>query len=391
MYWQDRMAKSQQKLTSKSIAETEKQLIKYYNKAMKSVIDDFEQTYQKLLDTITDERQPTPADLYKLDKYWQLQGQLRQKLQSLGDKQAVLFSKNFEQQFKDIYNAIALSDTDNFFSSMDEQGAKQMINQVWCADGKSWSNRVWDNTDKLQQALNDNLINCVVSGKKTSQLKDILQEQFKVSYNRADSLVKTEMAHIQTQAAQQRYKDAGITEFEVWADEDERRCDVCGKLHEKRFSINARVPVPVHPRCRCCIIPVVEPNNQLVVKDNRKQLVPVKKQLLTLQNNSDNIISNEWKKGKFRDVKAEERHKKHLSEYGDITFEEYVQGAKKLLSSSIGNNIDGFENNAGATYRYDIIKNDFAVGKDGIIFTRFKPIDGKSYWEAIKNEELKQK
>lgn len=258
MYWQDRMAKSQQKLTSKSIAETEKQLIKYYNKAMKSVIDDFEQTYQKLLDTITDERQPTPADLYKLDKYWQLQGQLRQKLQSLGDKQAVLFSKNFEQQFKDIYNAIALSDTDNFFSSMDEQGAKQMINQVWCADGKSWSNRVWDNTDKLQQALNDNLINCVVSGKKTSQLKDILQEQFKVSYNRADSLVKTEMAHIQTQAAQQRYKDAGITEFEVWADEDERRCDVCGKLHEKRFSINERVPVPVHPRCRCCIVPVVE-------------------------------------------------------------------------------------------------------------------------------------
>lgn len=255
MYWQDRMAKSQQKLTSKSIAETEKQLIKYYNKAMKSVIDDFEQTYQKLLDTITDERQPTPADLYKLDKYWQLQGQLRQKLQSLGDKQAVLFSKNFEQQFKDIYNATALSDTDNFFSSMDEQGAKQMINQVWCADGKSWSNRVWDNTDKLQQALNDNLIDCVVSGKKTSQLKEILQEQFKVSYNRADSLVRTEMAHIQTQAAQQRYKDAGITEFEVWADEDERRCDVCGKLHEKRFSINERVPVPVHPRCRCCIIP----------------------------------------------------------------------------------------------------------------------------------------
>ena len=80
-----------------------------------------------------------------------------------------------------------------------------MINQIWCADGKSWSNRVWKNTDKLQQALNDNLIHCVLTGKKTTELKNILQNDFNVSYHRADSIVRTEMAHIQTQAAQKRY------------------------------------------------------------------------------------------------------------------------------------------------------------------------------------------
>lgn len=132
-----------------------------------------------------------------------------------------------------------------------------MINQIWCADGKSWSSRIWTNTDKLQQALNDNLIECVVGGKKTTQLKEMLQKDFNVSYNRADSIVRTEMAHIQTQAAQQRYKDSGIQQVEIWADKDERRCDVCGKLHKTKYPVNGAIPLPAHPRCRCCIIPVI--------------------------------------------------------------------------------------------------------------------------------------
>ena len=97
MYWQDRMAKSQQKLTTKSIAQTEKLLINYYTKSMKSVIEEFENTYLKLLATVEAGVDPTPADLYKLSKYWELQGQLKNELQKLGDKQAALLSKQFER------------------------------------------------------------------------------------------------------------------------------------------------------------------------------------------------------------------------------------------------------------------------------------------------------
>jgi SPP1 gp7 family putative phage head morphogenesis protein len=136
--------------------------------------------------------------------------------------------------------------------------AQQMINQIWCADGKSWSQRIWENTELLAETLNEELIHCVVSGKKTTDLKNLLQERFNVSYARADMLVRTELAHIQTQAAQKRYEDYGVQEVEIWADEDERRCDVCGDLHEKKYPMGARVPIPAHPNCRCCIVPVVE-------------------------------------------------------------------------------------------------------------------------------------
>ena len=257
IYWAERQAKTQDKLTSKSVKETEEQLQKYYMRSMERVISDFEATYDKLLATIEAGREPTPADLYKLDKYWQIQGQLRDELQKLGNKQAALMSNKFMEQYINIYEAIALQG-EAAFNTVSKETAQQMINQIWCADGKSWSQRIWDNTDKLQQALNDNLIDCVVTGKKTTELKKKLMEQFNVSFSRADSLVRTEMAHIQTQAAQQRYKDYGIKEVEVWVDEDERTCPICAKHEGERYPVNARMPVPFHPRCRCCMIPVIE-------------------------------------------------------------------------------------------------------------------------------------
>ena len=125
------------------------------------------------------------------------------------------------------------------------------------ADGKSWSQRIWENTERLAAELNEGLIHCVATGKKTTELKNILQERFGVSYSRADALVRTEMAHIQTQAAQKRYEDAGVLEVEVWAPKDERQCEVCGELHMKRFPANGPMPIPAHPRCRCCVLPVV--------------------------------------------------------------------------------------------------------------------------------------
>lgn len=256
-YWQDRMADAQTRLTNRSIKQIDKQMRKYYASTMEKTISDFEATYNKILSAIEDGRQPTPADLYKLDKYWQAQAQLRKELQKLGDRQITLLSQQFELNWFDIYYSFGeLGEVT--FSSIDTAMVQQMINEIWCADGKSWSARIWENTQRLAAELNEGLIHCVATGKKTTELKNILQERFGVSYSRADALVRTELAHIQTQAAKKRYEDAGIQEVEIWASKDERQCEICGELHMKRYPVGAAVPVPAHPRCRCCIIPVVE-------------------------------------------------------------------------------------------------------------------------------------
>lgn len=256
-YWQDRYAKAQTNLTKKTTKQVEKQMRKYYSTTMKQVIKDFEDTYIKLLDTIEEGRTPTPADLYKLDKYWQMQAQLREKLQRLGDRQISALSKAFEMNFFDVYYSVAIPGADAF-NTIDDSMVEQLINRVWVADGKSWSERIWNDTELLAETLNEELVNCVVSGKKTSDLKKMLMNRFSVSYSRADALARTELAHIQTEAAKQRYKDYGVKQVEIWADEDERRCEICGKLHQTKYAVGAPVPIPAHPRCRCCIVPVVE-------------------------------------------------------------------------------------------------------------------------------------
>lgn len=256
-YWKDRMAATQETISAKKRKEIDKQIKKYYEKTMQNLISEFEHTYDKVMLQETMGMTPSPALLYKLDNYWKLQGQIKQEMQKLGDKQIALLSKYFETEFFEVYYSIALP-SQKGFSTLSSEMVEQMINQIWAADGVSWSARVWKNTEKLAETLNEELIHCVATGKKTTQLKDALIQRFNVSYSQADTLARTELAHIQTTAAQKRYKDSGITKVQLWADADERRCPKCGKLHKKIYNINEQMPVPVHPRCRCVMIPVIE-------------------------------------------------------------------------------------------------------------------------------------
>lgn len=260
-YWLERMNRTQTKIADKTIKDINKQLKKYYKNTMLKVIDDFEATFDKLLTTVASGQQPTPADLYKLDRYFKMQSLLKDELQKLGDKECMLLSKKFEKEWIDIYNAIALT-SDKSFSTISLHNAKEMINQVWLADGKTWSQRVWGNIEKLSETLNDELIDCVVAGRNSKALKEKLVERFNVSYGQANTLVKTEVAHIQTQSAATRYQDYGLTHYQFWADTDEKTCSKCGNIDGFVFSFNEMQPgvnaPPMHPNDRCTIIPVLE-------------------------------------------------------------------------------------------------------------------------------------
>lgn len=256
-YWINRVNKMQDRVRNKQEKEIERQIKKYYKNAMNKVIEDFESTYNELLTKQNENKEVAIANLYKLDKYWRMQGQLKNELEKLGDKQAKLLSRRFELAFFEVYNSLdILGDTE--FTRIDREGALKLINAIWCADGLDYSQRIWKNTNKLVNRLNEGLVHCVVAGKKTSELKKVLRDEFGVSHSQASNIVQTEMSHIQNTAARQRYLDMGVKEFQVWAKKDERRCSLCGNLHLKKYSINESTPIPAHPRCRCTIIPIVD-------------------------------------------------------------------------------------------------------------------------------------
>lgn len=255
-YWANRIAKNQEKISDKTIKSINYQLQKYYGRTAERVIRDFENVYYKIMKGMEDGKEPTPADLYKLDKYWEAQAQMRRELEKLGNKQIKLLSAAFETNFFEVYYGLALPGV-AAFNTVDKEVVNQLINGIWVADGKQWSQRVWDNTERLAQTLNEELVHIVATGKKNTDLKNVLQERFNVSYHRAETLVRTEVAHIQTEAAKKRYQDYGIEYVEVLVDPDDRTCELCKALMGKKFKTTETPPLPVHPNERCCLVPVI--------------------------------------------------------------------------------------------------------------------------------------
>ena len=282
-YWKKRMLEAQKNWTDKDIDAINKQLLHYFRVASSSIIKEFEAVYDKVLAQAEEGKPITPADLYKLDRYYQMQAQSNKVLQTLGDKTASLLEDRFEQEYKHIYSSLATDEdgkavkasiSDKAFSTVDKQVAKQVANQIWCADGKNWSQRIWKNLNNLQQTLNDGLIECVVTGKKTSELKKRLMERFSVTYSQAENIVRTEMAHVETQAALDRYKSSGTQKIRIIVDPDERTCDVCAKWDDKIVDISeahtGKNCPPFHPRCRCAVAAVVEDKKEKAQEDINK-------------------------------------------------------------------------------------------------------------------------
>lgn len=263
-YWAKRQAEIQEALANKSEKKIKQQLMKYYGTSAKRVIENFERVYNKLLAQQAEGKEITPADLYKLDSYWAAQAQLRNELQKLGEKQVSLLTKEFEIMFFEVYYSIAPEGL-QAFNTIDAAAAQQMINAIWLADGKNFSQRIWGNTERLIESLNEQLILTVTTGKKTTDLKKSLQERFGVSYSRANTLVRTELAHVQTMAAKQRYEDYGLKYYEILGNDDDscgNHSVDCHKMDGKRFSyaemnVGVNAP-PFHPNCRCAIVPIVE-------------------------------------------------------------------------------------------------------------------------------------
>lgn len=97
---------------------------------------------------------------------------------------------------------------------------------------------------------------------------------------------------------------------------------------------------------------------------------------------SDKIIDRKWLKANFSTQKKYDRHiEKHLSEYGDITPEDYLNTARDLLAAPLSNDIEGFISKDGFLFKYKISTNDFTIGRpDGKISTLYKPIKGYDQW-----------
>jgi SPP1 gp7 family putative phage head morphogenesis protein len=83
---------------------------------------------------------------------------------------------------------------------------------------------------------------------------------FSKAQYRMEMIARTEVLRAHNMGRVKFHQQVGIEKLEWMTMDDERTCPVCGPLDGKKYSIDKFPQIPAHPFCRCCVLPIVEPD-----------------------------------------------------------------------------------------------------------------------------------
>ena len=265
-YWQDRFDEQQVLLFDMTYEETQKILAKYYTNAIKDIKEDITKLYAFLLEH-SEDGQLIANDLFTYDRYFQTMNQIQARLYDLGRKECVVLDREMYRMWDRVRDELVQYGPPVFKHIVaNPDAAKAVIDSVWCADGKHWSERVYQHKEQLQEAIQKGLMDCVARGANVDTLALTIANEGQISWHNAQRIARTELCHIQVQSTLKGYIDAGFEYYQFWSMEDDKTCKGdethCEELRGKIFPImEAQTGVnlpPIHPNCRCTIIPIVK-------------------------------------------------------------------------------------------------------------------------------------
>lgn len=147
------------------------------------------------------------------------------------------------------------------FYSIDSEIVKQFVDVPWCNE-ENFSARIWNDTRRLAQSLNQDLAQGFARGDSYERLTRQLQRRFG-DVNRRDAyrLVYTEGTYVMAESSIQPFTE-DFAQYKVSPVLDGKTCPICREIAEQVFEIEDRKPgvnfPPFHPWCRCSFEIVVD-------------------------------------------------------------------------------------------------------------------------------------
>lgn len=155
-----------------------------------------------------------------------------------------------------VYETARMSGLDLQTGPIDEGALETILKKKW--SGQNYSERVWNNTQKVADALKEEFMIGALTGKTEKEMTDSINEQFLSGRNNARRLVRTESSYIHNEAHFQAYRDYGIELYRFVATLDLRTSQICRekdgsvyRVDDKKTGVNAP---PMHPWCRSTTI-----------------------------------------------------------------------------------------------------------------------------------------
>ncbi len=146
------------------------------------------------------------------------------------------------------------------FSAVNTRLIDQIVNDQW--SGKNYSQRIWWNTSKLSEDVQQLLTTAAMSGESIYKTSRRLSERFGESMNNSVRLIRTETTYSCNQAELASYEELDIDRYKYVATLDSRTSPICQKLDGKIFETKdakAGTNLPaMHPNCRSTTIAYFE-------------------------------------------------------------------------------------------------------------------------------------
>lgn len=204
------------------------------------------------------------SDLHRIDRLKALQLQLANEIESLSAYKEQELNKTLsdiyeEGYYRNIFDIQQINGVGSAFARIDKRKINQALSKPWTYDGKTFSDRIWQDKEKLKHSIEKTLTQSIIRGEAPLKTAKRIAQETNVELSSAKRLVLTESAAMSNKASMDSYKELGVDEIEFVSALDGRTCDICGAMDGKHFKTSEGVEginlPPLHPNCRCTTVP----------------------------------------------------------------------------------------------------------------------------------------
>nr|DAX56305.1 MAG TPA: minor capsid protein [Caudoviricetes sp.] len=218
-----------------------------------------------------------------------LQLQVKNSIETLRNKENEMLEdyliKNYEDTYyHSLYEISKGLNLKTSFATLDRNKINQVIGKPWLKDGKTFSDRIWQDKEQLINTLRTKITQSFITGSTLDEaVEDIskfVSDKIKNKEYVARRLLETESAAYASKAQIEAFKSIDVEKYEIVATLDLHTSEICQEMDGKVFNISDQeigvtVP-PFHSHCRTVIAPYFDDEPTRASRDENGEYKEVK-------------------------------------------------------------------------------------------------------------------
>jgi len=218
-----------------------------------------------------------------------LQLQVQNSIETLRNKENEMLEdyliKNYEDTYyHSLYEISKGLNLKTSFATLDKNKINQVIGKPWLKDGKTFSDRIWQDKEQLVNTLRTKITQSFITGSTLDEaVEDIskfVSDKIKNKEYVARRLLETESAAYASKAQIEAFKSIDVEKYEIVATLDLHTSEICQEMDGKVFNISDQeigvtVP-PFHSHCRTVIAPYFDDEPTRASRDENGEYKEVK-------------------------------------------------------------------------------------------------------------------